>query len=162
MCQLPYLSPADYNLFLIKISLTLTLLLPHTCLLFWVHLYNIVIEIPKRNSTKPHEDSITLTLFKFEMRCKYSMKNNSHDFLSLIFGKILFMTVFMGILLLISFFFNIDLIDFIVMLCSNATLLFFWSLIVNCILYLFLPAKYKKYNAMFVFKLSILFLYTHY
>ncbi len=64
---------------------------------FWVHLYDIVIKSSKSSSTKPHEDSVSLTLFKFEMRCKYSMKNNSH-FLFSGFGKVLFFLLFISLL----------------------------------------------------------------
>ena len=45
---------------------------------FWKHLNNIILEMSERNSTKPHEDSVTLTFLKFEMGSKNSMKKYGH------------------------------------------------------------------------------------
>lgn len=59
---------------------------------FWINFYNIVKEPSKTNSTKPHENSVTLTTITFEIRWKNSMKNNSH-FASVVTGKIIFSPV---------------------------------------------------------------------
>ena len=51
--------------------------------------YNILIEIPKTNATKPHKNSVTFSCIKIKIGWKNGMKYNSH-FASFVFGKILF------------------------------------------------------------------------